>query len=74
MTQLDYNTKIEVALNEDVPVSKLLDYFEARAVEYAMVASRYNQSKAALMLGISRGNFRAKLDKFFKDKYIVTRG
>lgn len=35
--------------------------------------TRYNQSKAAIMLGISRGTLRAKLRKYFDDKYVGSR-
>jgi len=34
---------------------------------------KYNQSKAAEVLGISRGTLRTKLKKYFDDKYCGTK-
>ena len=34
---------------------------------------KYNQSRAALMLGISRGTLRTKLRRYFDDKYVGSR-
>lgn len=34
---------------------------------------KYNQSKAAILLGVSRGTCRTKLTKYFDDQYCGTR-
>lgn len=34
---------------------------------------KYNQSRAAVMLGISRGTLRTKLKRYFDDKYVGSR-
>lgn len=41
--------------------------------EFVYKNSRYNQSRAAKLLGLSRGCFRTKLFEHFGDKYILTR-
>ena len=35
---------------------------------------RYNQSRAAIVLGVSRGTLRTKLKRYFDDQYVGTRG
>jgi len=39
-----------------------------------MELTRYNQSKAARVLGVSRGTLRTKLKRYFDDEFIGTRG
>lgn len=39
------------------------------AIEYC----RYNQSRAASVLGVSRGTLRSKLKYYFDDQYVGTR-
>jgi DNA-binding protein Fis len=47
-----------------------LRQLEAEYIEHVYELARYNQSKAALMLGLSRGNLRHKLKQYFGDKYL----
>lgn len=47
----------------------LLDQVEPAILEVVMLHCRYNQSRAAKMLGISRGTCRALLIKYFDDQY-----
>jgi len=47
-----------------------LSDMEAVIYEAAYAAARYNQSKAARSLGVSRGTFRTKLREHFGSKYI----
>ena len=35
---------------------------------------KYNQSRAAIVLGISRGTLRIKLKLYFDEQYVGTRG
>ena len=43
---------------------------EADLLEFAMMQTQYNQSKAAKSLGISRGSLRSKLKEYFGNQYI----
>ncbi len=52
---------------------ELLSKAEAQVYEDAMVVSRFNQCKAAVLLGVSRGTFRTKMKEYFGDKYIGAR-
>jgi len=52
----------------------VLAQVEEPLLDTVMGQVKYNQSQAALSLGISRGTLRAKLKKYFDDKYISTRG
>ncbi len=58
---------------EAMSFSELLKKAEAQIYEDAMVASRFNQCKAAVLLGVSRGTFRTKMTEYFGDKYVGTR-
>lgn len=43
---------------------------EKQILEAAMVQNKFNQSKAAKSVGLSRGAFRYKLKEYFPNKYI----
>lgn len=45
---------------------------EAEYIEFIYKEARYNQSKAAKMLGVSRNTLRYKLQRYFGDKYIIS--
>ncbi len=47
----------------------VLEQIEPSLLETIMKYCRYNQSKAADVLGLSRGTLRAKLIKYFGDQY-----
>lgn len=47
---------------------------EAPLFRTVMEMTRYNQSKAARVLGVSRGTLRTKLKHYFDDEFIGTRG
>lgn len=51
----------------------VLEEIEAPLFRAVMEYCKYNQSRAALMLGISRGTLRTKLRHYFDDKYVGTR-
>lgn len=51
----------------------LTEEVEKTLFRTVMELSRYNQSKTARILGISRGNLRTKLKYYFDDKFIGTR-
>jgi len=43
--------------------------FEKSWIEKTMVTCKYNQSRAAIRLGMSRGSLRTKLKEYFGSKY-----
>jgi Fis family transcriptional regulator len=49
---------------------KILENVEAPLLRTVMEQTRYNQSKAARILGISRGTLRTKLKQYFNDEFI----
>lgn len=51
----------------------VIDEVEAPLFRAVMEHCKYNQSRAATMLGISRGTLRTKLRHHFGDKYVGTR-
>ncbi len=64
------------ALNGEEPVGlykMVLEEAEPPMLQIVMEQSRFNQSRAAEVLGISRGTLRQKLRKYFGDKYVGTR-
>jgi Fis family transcriptional regulator, factor for inversion stimulation protein len=52
----------------------VLEEVEVPLFKAVMEHCKYNQSRAAIVLGISRGTLRTKLRKYFDDKYVGTRG
>jgi DNA-binding protein Fis len=64
------NTEFTVTLPEGHDTMNGLHILEKRYIEHVYKLSRYNQSKASKMLGISRGALRYKLKEYFGDKYI----
>lgn len=53
--------------------STTLAEVEAEVIAQTMEANRYNQSKVARILGISRGALRTKLKAAYGDRYIGSR-
>lgn len=51
----------------------VLEEIETPMFRAVMEHCKYNQSRAAAMLGISRGTLRTKLRKYFDDKYVGSR-
>ena len=52
----------------------VLEQIEPPLFKAAIEHCRYNQSKAADLLGLSRGTCRTKLIKYFNDQYCGHRG
>jgi len=52
----------------------IMEEIEAPLYEAVIKHCRFNQSRATIMLGVSRGTLRAKLRYYFDDKYVGTRG
>lgn len=51
----------------------VLEEIEAPLFRAVMEHCKYNQSRAASMLGVSRGTLRTKLRRYFDDKYVGSR-
>ena len=51
----------------------VLEEIETPLFRAVMEHCKYNQSRAAIMLGISRGTLRTKLRHYFGDKYVGSR-
>jgi len=51
----------------------VIEEVEIPLFKAVMEHCKYNQSRAALMLGISRGTLRTKLRRYFDDKYVGSR-
>lgn len=51
----------------------IMEEIEAPLFRTVMELMRYNQSKAARVLGVSRGTLRTKLKHYFDDEFIGTR-
>ena len=51
----------------------IVEEVEAPLFRTVMELTRYNQSKAARVLGVSRGTLRTKLKQYFDDEFIGTR-
>ena len=51
----------------------VLEEIEIPLFKAVMEHCKYNQSRAAVMLGISRGTLRTKLRHYFDDKYVGSR-
>lgn len=73
------NTAVEVTIKrylESMGQDKIVNLYDMvlEQMEPALLKAviehcRYNQSRAATMLGLSRGTCRAKLIKYFNDQY-----
>lgn len=51
----------------------VLEEVETPLFKAVMDHCKYNQSRAAVLLGISRGTLRTKLRQYFDDKYVGSR-
>lgn len=51
----------------------VLEEIETPLFKAVMEHCKYNQSRAAVVLGISRGTLRTKLRRYFDDKYVGSR-
>lgn len=64
---MNINHNIELVNVDSVDALKTV---EAHVIQHVHERSRYNQSRTARELGISRGNLRTKLAEYFPGKYI----
>lgn len=67
------NNEFNIVLENGHDTTNGLAILEAKYIEHVYKLSRYNQSRAALMLGISRGCLRMKLSEYFGDMYLGSR-
>lgn len=59
---------VQLPVGHDTTVG--LTILEKTYIEYVHKLSRFNQSRTAKALGISRGSLRMKLDQYFPGQYI----
>lgn len=64
------NTEFNVTLEQGHDTTTGLKKIEAQYIEHVYKLSKYNQSKAAKNLGLSRGCLRMKLKEYFGDQYL----
>lgn len=67
---------LQQANNKDLNLNLyqlIVEEVEAPLFRTVMELTRYNQSKAARVLGVSRGTLRTKLKRYFDDEFIGTR-
>lgn len=75
VTQAVHNYFTELKDSDPVDLYQfVLEEVEIPLFKAVMEHCKYNQSRAAIVLGISRGTLRTKLRKYFDDKYVGTRG
>lgn len=63
---------LELNLLEGTSYKKLIDLVEKVSLETLLLKNRFNQSKVATKMGISRGGLRIKMKKYFGNKYFRT--
>ena len=64
----------EVGIKDAVNLYQMIiEEVESPLFRTVMELTRYNQSKAARVLGLSRGTLRTKLKRYFDDEFIGTR-
>lgn len=51
----------------------VMEEIEAPLLKAVIEHCKYNQCRAAILLGVSRGTLRTRLQYYFDDKYIGTR-
>lgn len=74
VTQQVHEYFVELKGTDPVDMYKIvMEEIEASLFRAVMEHCKYNQSRAAVMLGISRGTLRTKLRRYFDDKYVGTR-
>ena len=59
----------EIKLLLDAPYQINLAELEKQSLRHIMRSTKYNQSKAANKMGISRGTLRTKLKEYFGTEY-----
>jgi Fis family transcriptional regulator len=67
---------LNTVTNKDINLNLyqlIVEEVEPPLFRTVMELTRYNQSKAARVLGVSRGTLRTKLKRYFDDEFIGTR-
>lgn len=74
VTQAIQNYFNELKGHEPLELYQLvMEEVEVPLLKGVMEYCKYNQSRAAVMLGLSRGTLRTKLRRYFDDKYAGNR-
>ena len=74
--ELTVHNHLQALNNKDiVDLHKLvIEEIEMPLYKAVIEHCRYNQCRAAILLGVSRGTLRARLKYYFGDQYVGTRG
>jgi DNA-binding NtrC family response regulator len=64
------NNEFNITLEEGHDTTEGLNTLEAKYIKHVYKLSRYNQVRAAKMLGISRGCLRMKLHKYYPGEFM----
>ena len=74
--ELTVHNHLQVLNNKDiVDLHKLvIEEIEMPLYKAVIENCRYNQCRAAILLGVSRGTLRARLKYYFGDQYVGSRG
>lgn len=64
------NIGFTIILEDEHDTTKGLKVLEKEYIEHIYKRCKYNQSRAAKALGLSRGTLRSKLKYYFDDEYI----
>ncbi len=74
VTELVRNYFAELKGTDPVDLYEIvLEEIETPLFKAVMEHCKYNQSRAAQILGVSRGTLRTKLRRYFDDKYVGSR-
>ncbi len=63
----------ELTINVTASAEQLLQKLEAAAMLQALKLNKYNKSRAAKALGLSRGAFMYKIDAHFPNEFVEKR-
>lgn len=76
-TAVEQTVKRHLLSSSDIKIVDLhtlvIEEIEIPLYKVVMEHCRYNQSRAAIILGVSRGTLRTKLKRYFDDQYVGTR-
>jgi len=68
--EIAMNKALQINIPEEHDTTTTLKALEKVYIEHVFKLSKYNQSKAAAALGLSRGGLRGKLKEHFGDQYL----
>lgn len=70
---MELKYKFDISVPAGTNIVDGLKQLEAEYIHFVHQQTRYNQSKTAIALGISRGTIRTKLKEHFGDRFVGER-